>query len=344
MKTIVRVGGLIGSAAFVVLFAAQTGIAAAVVPGIIFAGLCAGLGIAKWLERGWYGRQLQAGARAGAIASGCAGLGALLSLLFLGPHDTTALAARSHVAGLNLAPAVHSLSFLGWVGADILIVALAMVLGAGFAAFTCGIFAWSKSARAVKVIAQARLAAQALNRDEAYRATGAPTTYGPAVHVSNLLTPLGTSMPGATPASDITPAFGIVPPPTFSPSSVPAPASQRRAPAAPAAPLAGPPSQAGAPVPAAQANEYARTEPVIPAAAAGSIGRPSPSAARRAQEQLTDAMRDALAAWAEDAGKDPKKQGSGNGNKRKPAPSAYLNSSPPPKRSRKKQDTQDWLC
>lgn len=348
MKTIVRVGGLVGAVAFVLLYAAQTSIGLAVAPGIVCAGFCAGVGSAKWLEREWYGRQLRAGFRAGAIASGIAGLGALLSLLVLGPRDTTMLAARSHVAGLNFAPATRTFSFLGWAGTDVVAVLIAVLLGAGIAALVCQVFAWSKSARAVRIITQARLAAQALNRDASYRPTGAPATYGQAAHVSNLLAPLGSSMPGVVPTAGTTPAFGIIPPPTFSPSSVPAPASQRRPTAAPATPFAKVPYHAGAPAPAAQASEHAPTEPAIPITPGpDSTGRPSPSGARRVEEQLTEAMREALAAWADDAGADAKKaRDAGNKGKpaRAPAPSAYLNSSPPPKRVRKKQDTQDWLC
>ncbi|MGH2515696.1 MAG: hypothetical protein ACRDHP_08575, partial [Ktedonobacterales bacterium] len=193
MRTIVRIGGLVGSVAFIVLYAAQTGIALAVAPGVALAGLCGGLASAKWLEREWYGRQFNAGLRAGALASGIAAVGALLSLLFLGPRNLALLAARSHLAALNLAPAARMFGFLGWAGADALTIVLAALAGAALGALACQTFAWSKSARAVRVVAQARLAAQALNRDDVYRATGAPSTYGPAVHVSNLLEQLGVS-------------------------------------------------------------------------------------------------------------------------------------------------------
>ena len=325
MRTVVRVGGLVGGVAFILLYAAQTNIALAVAPGVTLAGLCAGLGIAKWLEREWYGRQLGAGLRAGAIASSIAGIGALLSLLFLGPRDLAQLAARSHLAALSVAPLTHIFGFLGWQGTDVLTILVAALAGTMLSAIVCQVFAWSKSARAIKVVTQARLAAQALNRDEIYRATGAPSTYGSAAPVSNLLTPFSSSMPGATPA------LGIIPPPTFSPSSVPAPASRHRAAA---------PAPAPSPIPAP-------TPPAAPAADSRRQVRRSPSAARRADMELTDAMRDALAAWANDNKPDPAKPGK-MGEKakpsRSPAPSAYLNSSPPAKRGRKKTDTQDWLC
>jgi hypothetical protein len=340
MRTIVRVGGLVGAVAFIMLYAGQTGIALAVAPGVMLAGICAGLGIAKWMEREWYGRQLDAGLRAGAIASGLAGLGALLSLLFLGPRDTTSLAAGSHLAMLDLAPVVRSFAFLGWVGTDVLTVIVAAFVGAVLGAVVCQIFAWSKSAYAVKVIAQARLAAQALNRDEVYRATGAPSTYGSAAQASNMLAQLGVSTPGVASVTGVTPALGIIPPPTFSPSSVPAPVSQQRFTAGPAS------------SPAPVVPEHALTEPALPAAPTAAntpTGRRSPSAARRAEAELTQAMRDALAAWADNTVPETKKPPEAKtGEKAKPsrtpAPSAYLNSSPPAKRGRKKSDTQDWLC
>ena len=349
MRTSVRVGAIVGGVAFVVLYAAQTSVALAAVYGIVVAGFCAGLGAAKWLEREWYGRQFGAGLRAGALAASIAGLGTLLSLVVLGPHDVAALAARSRLVGVSFAPIAHRLGFLGWMGTDLLTVAGATLFGTAIAAFTCQVFAWSKSARAVRVVTQARLAAQALNRDEVYRATGAPSTYGPAVRASNQLPPLGVSTPGAAPFTGSTPALGIIPPPTFSPSSVPAPASQQRRTAAPATPFAGVPSRASA-SPANRAAEHAPTEPIPPAhmpVSADSLARQSPSAARRADGQLTDAMRDALAAWAHDNDAPTKKPAPARGkgkSSRTPAPSAYLNSAPPAKRSRKKQDTQDWLC
>lgn len=348
MKTIVRVGGLMGGIGFVVLYAAQTGIALAVAPGVALVGLCAGLGIAKWLEREWYGRQLNAGLRAGAIASGTAGIGALLSLLFLGPRDSTLLATRSHLAGLDLAPIPRAFGFLGWVGADVIAVALAALLGTALAATACQVFAWSKSKHAIEVVTQARLAAQALNRDEVYRATGAPASaYGIASPTSNLLAPFGASLPGAASMTGITPALGVIPPPTFSPSSVPAPASQERTTAAPA--LASTPA---AP-PSISPAERTPVDPAVPAASAPdptpnrAALRRSPSAARRAEAELTEAMRDALAAWADDTTAEPQNPtiaGETAKPVRAPAPSAYLNSSPPARRGRKKTDTQDWLC
>jgi hypothetical protein len=70
--------------------------------------------------------------------------------------------------------------------------------------------------------------------------------------------------------------------------------------------------------------------------------------ARPADQQLTQAMRDALAAWAEngpedqagDAAADP-----ANVPARRPAqPSTYLNSSVPAPKKRKRNNTRDWLC
>jgi hypothetical protein len=72
------------------------------------------------------------------------------------------------------------------------------------------------------------------------------------------------------------------------------------------------------------------------------------SRARPADQQLTQAMRDALAAWAEegpekqmdDAAADP-----ANVPTRRPAqPSTYLNSAAPAPKKRKRNNTRDWLC
>src|SRR5437879_10380916 len=85
MRTIVRVCITIGGVGFVALFALQAVIALAVADCLLIVGLAAGLATAKWLERPWFGRQLIAGLRAGALAVGIAGAGALFSLFIIGP-------------------------------------------------------------------------------------------------------------------------------------------------------------------------------------------------------------------------------------------------------------------
>ena len=55
--------------------------------------------------------------------------------------------------------------------------------------------------------------------------------------------------------------------------------------------------------------------------------------------RLTAAEREALENWANESEPKP----APTSRKRQPKASAYLNG-PAPKRSRKKQDTRDWLC
>lgn len=65
-------------------------------------------------------------------------------------------------------------------------------------------------------------------------------------------------------------------------------------------------------------------------------GRRKDSRARPASADLNDAMREALAAWADD-NDDPEE--------RSAKKSEFLNTAAPaPKRGRKKNDTRDWLC
>jgi hypothetical protein len=159
MRTILRVGITIGGIAFVTLYALQSAIALAVAPGIILVGVCSGLGAAKWLERPWFGRQLAAGLRTGIIAVGMAGVGALLALLTQGPHSINQLAERSRLFSVDLGRAINSLSGVGWVGVDILVISLAMGVGIAASMIVAQVGAWTKSRRAIQVVAQARLAA-----------------------------------------------------------------------------------------------------------------------------------------------------------------------------------------
>lgn len=295
MRTLLRIGGILGGAGFVALYALQTGTALAVAAGIPLIGLLAGLGAAKWLPRDWYGRQFKAGLRAGMLASGLAALGALLSLLLLGPRAIPTLAAHSHLASLTLAPIVQALAFLTWAGVDILLVVVAAALGCALAAVAAQVFAWSKSAEAVRVVQQARLAAQALNHDDAWqpRPTGAPLLGQPVpalgVPSSSNLTgmtsmtgaPALSSMPGPVsaagatgyiPATGVTPGLGLTAPLTFTPGSgtplppfgyspqQPAPASR---PPLPRYGIQSPQSQASAPAPDPEIANA--TEPVLPA-------------------------------------------------------------------------------
>lgn len=380
MRILLRVGGILGSAGFVALYALQTRAALAVAAGIPLVGLLAGLGAAKWLPRDWYGRQLKAGLRAGILAGCLAALGALLSLLMLGPRDVPTLADRSHLAGLSLAPVANTLAFLTWVGVDIIVILLAAALACGLAAIVAQVVAWSKSSEAIRVVQQARVAAQSLNRDDAWQAhpTGAPLSSQP-IHASALVNQFGvpalaspslanvsgipgpisgTGITGApllsgfTPATGVTPGLGLAAPLTFTPGSglpiQPAPPSR--------------PSRGGPVPPSADPELDNATEPALPITPPANVSPPSsvprepvrppdrdrrrsPSSRRRAEEELTQAMRDALAAWASESAEEETGKNNDKGPARAPNSSAYLNSAgPAPKRNRKKQHTRDWLC
>ena len=344
MRTIIRAGAVVGGVWFIALFALQSAVALVVLAGVVAAGLCAGLGIAKWLDRGWYGRQLQAGLRAGAIASGAAGVASLIALLAMGPHDVKTLSAKSHALGLNLGGVAHALGFLGYIGVDVLGVLLAVALGSGLSAVTAQVFAWSKSAKAVRIVAQARLAAQATRQDDdrAPYVTGAPSVAGQPVHAAVLLTQVATgaysiaapnSQSGVgAPAGPLFPAASSMPRLTtdYAPPSTPAPTS-----APPATPAAAPgPARTPAPPEAAATDETLAD--LFPGPNDQPIRRKD-SRARPASADLTDAMREALAAWADDNDDDPEE--------RAVKKSEFLNTATPaPKRGRRKNDTRDWLC
>ncbi|HEX8032774.1 MAG TPA: hypothetical protein VF510_02955 [Ktedonobacterales bacterium] len=348
MRTIVRVGIIIGGVGFVALFALQAVIALAVAVCLLIVGLAAGLGTAKWLERPWFGRQLIAGLRAGALAVGIAGAGALLSLFIIGPQDKTVLAARSHLLTLNMAQWVKSLAILTWAGIDILTVLLAVLAGVALSALTTQVFAWSKNRRAIQVVTQARQAAQAFSRVDPLTASSGSHSTGQASHF--------TGAPALSAGGDTTstlsaltgaprPATAQAAPTSSTKSKIPATPRRTLAPVPPTPPT-GISGTQRAPLPRSKQvdEDYpSPTEPALPTTTDADEAPPFkriPSKARPADSHLTEAMRDALATWASDnvAEETP-------GERSGPQPSAYLNSSRPlPKRNRKKQDTRDWLC
>lgn len=374
MRSILRVGIIVGGAAFVALFALQAAFALVVAAGVVLAGLCAGLGAAKWLERGWFGRQFAAGLRTGIIAAGMAGIGALLALLTQGPRSTGQLSAQSHIFTLDFAPIVRAVAFAGPAGADIIIILLATLLGIGLAAVVAQIGAWGKDRHAIQVIAQARLAAQTSLRGDAWAASSMPgaasgtqTTgaYAQLTVGSPSIPPISGPHPIQPPQS-VAPGFALpdVPPVTQAPPSA---ARSARTGVQPVHPAPATPLGKQKLVPQQDPDEFKPTEPAMPAISAQS-NQPAqdskghrtprkPSDARSANSQLTDAMREALATWAADnaaanqADQNNQEQqenandAAPNPQKRTPQPSAYLNSTPPvpPKRARKKQNT-DWLC
>jgi hypothetical protein len=304
MRTILRVGITVGGVAFVTLFALQSAISLAVAAGIVLTGLCAGLGTAKWLERSWYGRQLAAGLRSGTIAVGMAGVGALLALLTQGTRSPGQLAERSHLFRFDLGPAIETVSGAGWVGVDLLVISLATIAGIALCMCVTQIGAWTKSRRAIQIVTQARLAAQGPFYDDRAGVSGLFGVVGVPASI-----PPHSRLAGPQPArADFASAFGdqsLIPPTTS-----------------------------------------ARVQPIEPIPKGGT--QRQPSKARPAESQLTEAMREALATWAGDnSAANEADPGSGSAEStrgRTPAPSNYLNSTPPApaKRVRKKQNT-DWL-
>ncbi|MGZ6388379.1 MAG: hypothetical protein ACXWQZ_03865 [Ktedonobacterales bacterium] len=348
MRTIVRVGIIFGGVGFAALFALQAVIALAVADCLLIVGLAAGLGTAKWLERPWFGRQFIAGLRAGALAVGVAGAGALLSLFIIGPQDKTVLAARSHLLTLNMAEWVKSLTILSWAGIDILTVLLAGLAGVALAAFTTQVFAWSKNRRAIQVVTHARQAAQAFSRVDPLTASSGSHSTGQSPYFTGAPDPSAggdTTGPLSAQTSIPRPTTAQAAPTSTTTSKVPGAPRRTLAPVPPTPPT-GISGTQRAPLPRSkQANEDypSPTEPALPTAThpdEAHRSRRIPSKARPADSQLTEAMRDALATWASDnvAEETP-------GERSGPQPSAYLNSSRPlPKRNRKKQNTRDWLC
>lgn len=327
MRTVTRTGVTLSVVAALTLYGLQLIAGLMVTLGIIAIGAIAGLSVAKWLERDWYGRQLEAGARAGAIACGVAGLSSALYLLGQGPASIAALAARSHLLGVSLGPVALALSPLGVGGVDVVAVVVASLLGVAASALTAQLFGWGKDKRSLRVIAQARLAAQA----QQYGELGAQTTGS-----------------GARPASPSVALYGRTATGTGAPSATNGPRVRRTAAPLPdaetaEAPLAfnswddlagGAGQAATARTPATPARPAARpaAQPPKPLGAAN---------AHSADNAISDDERAALLAW--EAALADESQPSAKS--RQPKASAFLNQpTPAPRRSRKKQQTRDWLC
>src|SRR6478752_5043406 len=104
MSNVYRVGLLLGAMGALAIFALGRMAALTAAVGVIAVGLLAGLAMAKWLEWSWFGRQVEAGLRAGLVACGLVTVAGLVTLIAQGPHDVSTLATQSHLGGLNLAP------------------------------------------------------------------------------------------------------------------------------------------------------------------------------------------------------------------------------------------------
>lgn len=184
-----RVGLGAGTIGFALLYLAQPLLGVAAVLLVLVVGALAGLGMAKWLPRSWFGRQLEAGARAGALACGIALAGFMLSLILAGAHATTTLAARSHFVGIDFGPFVRALEIVGWFGVGLALAVVGFGAGTGVAALASQVGAWDKNRHAIEVVKRAREAAQRGGRP-------------------------GTRAPRTTPnlSASLPPAFGASPP------------------------------------------------------------------------------------------------------------------------------------
>jgi hypothetical protein len=173
-----RVGLGAGAVGFALLYLGQLQSGLGGLALLTLVALLAGLGVAKWLPRSWYGRQLEAGARAGAIACGLAASGLLLSLSLAGIHSIPALARQSHLLGLNLGAPVRALGVVGWLGAGLALSLAGVALGTAGATVVALVASWGKNRRALEVVERAREAAQRSGR---LFGEGSPSG-GPALH------------------------------------------------------------------------------------------------------------------------------------------------------------------
>src|SRR5262249_52618602 len=121
----------------------------------------------------WFGRQVEAGARAGLIPPSLGGIAGLVTLVAPGPPHRWTLAAGAHLGGLKLAPLARGLGGLGWPGEGIVTVALACLVAMVLAVGRAMVFAFGKNRAAVDSVSQARLAAEALRAGRPWSATTA---------------------------------------------------------------------------------------------------------------------------------------------------------------------------
>ncbi|HEY7848504.1 MAG TPA: hypothetical protein VIC27_00500 [Ktedonobacterales bacterium] len=320
MRTVTRIGVTLSVVAALALYGLQLMAGLVVTLGVIAVGAIAGLCMAKWLERDWYGRQLDAGARAGAIACGVAGLSAMIYLLGQGPRSTAELAARSHLLGVSLAPVALALSPLGSVGIDITCSVVAALLGVALAAITAQLFGWGKDKRSLQVIAQARLAAQSQQHGE----VGAQATPS-----------------GGRPASPSVRLYGRSGPAS---SATGAPGLRRTAGPAMQADVAEAPLTFDSWGDDGDVGDDTSQAPTLQTPAASAAPAPKKkgaSNARSADQAISADERAALLAWESALADDSRPGVKG----REPKASAFLNQpTAAPKRNRKKQNTRDWLC
>jgi len=317
MRSVIRVGAPAAVLGCLSMYLTAHAAGLVVALALVALGIVTGLAMAKWLEWSWFGRQLEAGFKAGITACIPAGLAALVALVLQGPHDLAQLADMSHVGSLSVERVVTALGFGGWVTADILGVVLAIALGVGAATLTTVVAAWSKSARTVQKVTQAHEAAQALRRG----------SWGPAP----------TSQVPAFPSSL---AAGSAWQGLSSPS-VPLPSA--------ANPWANPAQPSAPPVVTAAARHGGAPKPTPPPANTPASDEELRAAMREALAMWGEETGEtaAVSAEAPSSGAD----GSADAEaveqptvrrKRNPKASQFLNDAK--KKGRKKTDTRDWLC
>ncbi|HEY7975986.1 MAG TPA: hypothetical protein VID72_11620 [Ktedonobacterales bacterium] len=322
MRTVTRTGVGLSVVAALALYGLQLIAGLVATLGIIVIGVIAGLCVAKWLQRDWYGRQIDAGARAGAIACGVAGLSSMLYLLGQGPRTIAELAARSQLGGLSMGWLAEALGPLGPAGVIVVSSVVATLLGVTLAALTALAFGWDKDKRSQRVIAQARLAAQSQQHGE-IGAQVMPTGARPASPSVQLY---GRSSTGAE--------GGLLGGPSVRRTAGPVIRED-----VPEAPLTFESWEDDAPT-----KKSTKSTLQTPAAASARQPKPRrPSNARSAGDAITAEERTALLAW-EKALADGSQPGA-RSPQRAAKPSEFLTQpGAAPKRSRKKQNTRDWLC
>ncbi len=367
MRTTLRSILLLGCAGFIVLYVLQYSVALAVTPLILLVSACAGLLTAKWLPWAWYGRQFAAGVRAGILACGLSAAGVLLSLVGTGPHTVSGIADRSRLLGIDFSGLVTSLGTAGWFMPYFLLTAFFALAGVLLSGIVTQVLGWSKSVATVRVITAAHNAASTLHR---------PQTWAPA---SNSAPSIGGYWNSVLPSAGQISQPGLLAVGANAPVSK---ASAGRI--APSNDIVSHTRGAHddlldqqpvylAPLPYFDFDELDSPLPLPeplpePLPIPASKPAPEPIPARRTKsgaqpmfQGMTEDIRQALDRWdatpipePDVESETPKKSAAKPTpsskakvpSKRTPAPSAYLNSEPAaaPRRSRKKQQTRDWLC
>ena len=162
MQSVLRVGAVAAILGCVAIYGLARAGGLVAVYGILLLGFAVGLAMAKWLDWSLYGRQVESGAQAGAIACVPAAVVALFALLSQDSRTVTSLETASHLGPVNAAGFAHAFAFAGWAGADILSVVFATLFAIGLAALTSIVMGWSKNGRAVRSVNQAYEAARSL--------------------------------------------------------------------------------------------------------------------------------------------------------------------------------------